>query len=72
VKRSCNNEMQLDTFFVYLACQWDNNGTLPEFFICHESVDTFTTLCDFPFIHAVVLLNTVINERADSHEALGS
>lgn len=29
----------------------------------HESVDTFTTLCDFPFIHAVVLLNTVINER---------
>ena len=60
--------MQLDTFFVYLilACQWDNNGLCLCQRYIHESVDTFTTLCDFPLIHAVVLLNTVINERADS------
>lgn len=57
-KRSCNNEMQLDTFFVYLilACvAWDNNGASPvpktHSWVCWH----FYNFMWFYFIHVVVL-----------------
>lgn len=66
-RKCCYIEMQLDTFqFLSRSLVSVRGITMNKSF---ESVDTFTTLwVGLASIHAVVLLNTVINERvaADS------